>query len=159
MTAIQKSGIKLLVSITVFNLLSYSLSAQNQHLILSGLILDASTREGIPLVHVMDMKKGPGTNTDSTGRFRLDVTGFPILITFSHVAYFPDTLVIQNSREFGKNFSSDENLFFLRTNVFMIDEVMIPANTRKLFENEPFAIIEYQLAGNHVIAIGYRNYN
>ena len=156
---LKTSALKLLFAIWVNSLFTCSAFTQNKPLTLTGLILDATTHQGIPSAHVVNLKKGAGVITDSTGRFTLAVTEFPLHIVFKHVAYFPDTLLIINSREFKKNFSVDENIFFLRTNVFIIDEVMVRANARKLFEDEPFAIIDYQLVKDRIVVFGYRNYN
>ena len=156
---IVKSIRRILFTVLIGCFLICSVFSQNQPLILSGLILDATTRTGIPFVNVTDLKKKATTVTDSTGRFKLVVTEFPTRIVFQQVAYFPDTIVIASNRDFKKNYSREDNFFFLRTNVFMINEVTVRANARKLFEEEPFAILEYQLVKDHIVAMGYRNYN
>ncbi|MCX6227215.1 MAG: carboxypeptidase-like regulatory domain-containing protein [Bacteroidia bacterium] len=136
-----------------------ALYAQNPPDKIKGFIMDATSKTGIPGVNVFNLSTGKGSTTDGTGNFSLTIESYPARIVFRHVSYFADTLFIAGSKEFRKLYAENGILLFLRTNVFEIGEVTVSAAARKLFDKEPFSIMDYQLMENKIIAIGYRNYN
>ena len=121
-----------------------SLFSQNPPDKLTGFVLDATTKTGIPGVGIVDLAKGTGTITDGSGKFSFQIETYPARILFMHLSYFPDTLLIKDGKEFKKTYAGNNALLYLRTNVFEIGEVTVKANARKLFEKEPFAIVDYQ---------------
>lgn len=155
----MKHLIKYLLLISGYILSFCSIYGQKEPLSFQGIVLDATTKVGIPLVHIENLGTGAGTITNDNGKFSLPLTGFPARIVFHHVAYFSDTLAITDRKDFNRYYAKNETLFFLRTNVFLIGEVSVSAGATKLFDEEPYAIVDYQFLKHRIIAIGYRNYN
>jgi hypothetical protein len=132
---------------------------QTENLMLKGFVLDATTKQPVTGVHIVDLDKATGTISDSVGSFSFPISGFPARIGFRHISYFPDSLIIKTKQEFINHFSKAQQVIFLRTNVFLINEVTVSSGAARLFDKEPYAIIDYQVSGHKIIALGLRNYN
>jgi hypothetical protein len=94
--------------------LSLSLSAQT----LTGRVLDADTREPIPLASVYFDGTFAGTSTDDQGRFSLNVTDYRSRpLSFSAVGYVP---FVWEDFDPGKS-----NVVLLRREMYQIEEVTV----------------------------------
>lgn len=155
----MKSLYLLLVFLLVKNLLFPDLSGQNPPDRIDGMVVDATSKVGIPGVYIINQSGRKNTLTNASGRFSLIIDTFPARLIFRHLSYFTDTLKIADRKEFKKRYANNLAMIFLRTNVFQIDEVTISAKAYKLFDKEPFTIVDYHFLKDRIIAIGYRNYN
>ncbi|AQG79512.1 TonB-dependent receptor [Spirosoma montaniterrae] len=66
--------------------------------VISGEVIDGTTRQPLPNVSVVDAKQGAGTRTDSAGQFSLRVLPGPYNLTFSAVGYYARSRFIDMSR-------------------------------------------------------------
>ncbi|RYY62761.1 MAG: TonB-dependent receptor [Chitinophagaceae bacterium] len=83
----------------VFSLLSIcfssSLTAQNSPAVLSGVVMDSVTRQGINGVSVVIKGTKQGTSTDRSGAFTLDVSAGQAMLEFSSIGYQPVTRMVR----------------------------------------------------------------
>jgi hypothetical protein len=74
------------------------------------------------------------------------------------MGYLRDTLIIENESEFAASIKNKNRIILLKRNPIQIDEVQVKARST-LFEKDPYAIIDYKIVGNQIVAMGYRNGN
>lgn len=110
---------------------------------------------------IMDSINGVGSISKDNGEFQIKIIKFPSVVIFRHLGYLDDTLIIRNKNHFKKYIQDKTVIVELRENPFLIDEVVV-SNSRlaiKLFEKEPFDIIDFVVDGDRFVGYVYRNRN
>lgn len=128
---------------------------------MKGIILNEESQSPITGVTIQDTLSGFGQISDSEGKFELELKTLPAVIIFKHLGYFDDTLTIQNKNQYREFFDNKTVVISLRINPFLIDEIVISDSRTaiKLFDKEPYALIDFVIKNNRFIGLGYRNYN
>ena len=146
--------------LTLLFALFVALGAYSQNK-LSGVIIDEKSKVPLAGVTILDTKSGKGDISNDIGEFSLAFDDFPVIFSFRHLGYFEDSLRIESKDQYQKYFENKTVLLTLRLNPFKLDEVVVstPGLATKLFEDEPYAIIDYVVKDNRFIALGYKNYN
>ena len=132
---------------------------QDGKYLFSGIVLDEITQNPIPGVTIQDSISGKGAITNNVGEFIFKFDSFPLNLRLSHLGYFTDSLVIYDKDNYSRTIEGKTVAFALRENLFMLDEVVVSTAAVRLFDEEPYAIMDYVIKNDRFIALGYRNYN
>ena len=132
---------------------------QDGRFLIKGIVLDEITQNPIPGVTIQDSISGKGAITDNVGEFNYEFDDFPLNISLSHLGYFTDSLLVGDEDQYEKYIKGKTFTFTLRENLFNLDEVVVSAAAIRLFDKEPYAIMDYVIKNDRFIALGYRNYN
>lgn len=138
--------------------LPISITSFGQRYQIEGTVRDSETRQPIVAADIILKDSSRGTSTDDKGGFRFELSGFPAVLYIQCMGYLRDTVVIENETEFAASFKNQNRIILLKRNPIQIDEVRITAWSA-LFEKDPYAIIDYKIVGNQIVAMGYRNGN
>lgn len=75
-----------------------ALSAQNNSAVLSGVVLDSTTRQPINAASVVIKGTKQGTSTDRAGGFSLDISGNQAILEFSSIGYRTQSLTVMKGQ-------------------------------------------------------------
>ena len=81
------------ISKTFFNLILFSLLAGNfipanaQNIEISGIVIDADTKEPIPFVNIALKEIYKGTASNDLGEFYFKIDSLPTVLVISHLSY------------------------------------------------------------------------
>lgn len=96
---------------------------------ISGVVVDAGSREALPFVDVWSKNSNRVASTDGEGRFFLPhFQSFPCTLQVSHVGYSPQTLILHEPE------ASEDLRVSLRQNPFVAPAVTISADHWEAFE-------------------------
>ncbi|MBT3243660.1 MAG: hypothetical protein HN352_10935 [Bacteroidetes bacterium] len=136
--------------ISAFLLPGLSISAQVN---ITGNVTDAKSGLSIKDTHVFSADDLTGTHTDSTGFFSLRISGFPIIISLSHLSYHTKDILI--SYDPGGDYE-----IRLIPLIMQIDEVAITgADYRKYLTEDFFYVRDYSFTNRYIWVTGYPNKN
>jgi hypothetical protein len=74
------------------------------------------------------------------------------------LGYVRDTVVIDTENDYISSFKDKNRVFFLKPSPIQIKEVQVKAISN-LFEKDPYAIIDYKIVGEKIVALGFKNGN
>ncbi|TSA39194.1 MAG: carboxypeptidase-like regulatory domain-containing protein [Porphyromonadaceae bacterium] len=129
-----------------------------QQLKISGYITDNETNQPIAGASVMNLGSEKGTISDGQGKFQIALDSFPTNIIIRCLGFNNDTLVIQNRTDFDHIYNNRTITVVLTKRITDIPTVEIKAINR-LFDREPYAIIQFLLSRDQIISLGYLNGN
>ena len=122
----------------------FSIAALAQNVTLSGNVLNASTKETIPVVSVTVKGTAQGTYTDDKGNFKLTVAKLPVTLVFSSVGYEEKEVVVNNP--------SDAAAVELVAGVATMSQVIVTGATRT-----PQRYLESPVSSEYMNANAVRN--
>lgn len=123
------------------------LSAQNT-VVVSGVIQDEETGEGINYVNMKLWRSKGGTTTDFKGRFALKVTKTPDTLVISHIAY--ETLKIPVTQ------SIQGGVWKLKRKTSMLPEVPVTTQIAiDLVGKKLFDVVDYEFLGDSILLMAY----
>jgi len=144
--------------ITLFTGQSFS---QDMKFTLRGMVISEESQKPLIGVTIQDTVSGAGRISDRDGKFQMEIEKLPVVLVFRHLGYFEDTLRIKNKKQYKEYIEGKTIIISLRVNPFLLDEVVV-SDSRiavKLFEKEPYSIIDFVVRDNRFYAFGYKNYN
>ncbi|MCX6224077.1 MAG: carboxypeptidase-like regulatory domain-containing protein, partial [Bacteroidia bacterium] len=121
-------------------------------------IRDKETNQPIGSASIILKNSRLGTSSNDQGVFKFDLNGFPSMLFIQCMGYLRDTVVIENESQFISSFKNQNRVFFLKPSPIQINEVQVKARST-LFENDPYAIIDYKIVGKRIVALGFKNGN
>ena len=139
-------------------LLFNTLCGFGQNYQVNGTILDSKTRQPVNAASVILKNSGRGTTANDKGEFSLTLTDFPSVLFIQCMGYLRDTVVIETESQYLSEYKNQKRNFLLAPSPVEITEVQIKARST-LFEKDPYAIIDFKIAGKHIVALGYKNGN
>ena len=142
----------------LLSFLSISSIGFSQKYLIEGTIRDSETREPIPLAGIILKNSDRGTTSGDQGTFKFELTAFPAVLFIQCMGYVRDTVVIDSESLFISGFKNQSRVFLLTKSTVQINEVQVKARSI-LFEEDPYAIIDFKIVGKQIVALGYKNGN
>jgi len=136
-------------------LMSLSLSGLGQKYQVEGTIRDNDSREPIPAASIILKNTGRGTTSNEFGAFRMEVNTFPSVLFIQCMGFVRDTLVIANLEKYVSDYKNQNKTILLKKSTIRIDEVQVKARST-LFEKDPYAIVDFNIVGKRIVALGYK---
>jgi hypothetical protein len=134
------------------------LLCMGQQLKITGQIRDAETNQFLAGASITHSSTGTGTTSDGNGMFQFSFEGFPTTILIKFIGYKDDTLVINDKDDYYGTYFNRIVAITLTRKVTEIPVVEIKAVNR-LFDKDPYAIVQFYISDNQIISLGYRNGN
>ncbi|MEA1876379.1 MAG: carboxypeptidase-like regulatory domain-containing protein [Bacteroidota bacterium] len=134
---------------------------QNGEYEIKGCVTDFVTKEPMPGVTIADFMSGKGVVTNEKGEFNYSFEFIPVWFKINHLGYQEEILAIESFDRYNDSIKDKVLTIDLKKDLFQLEEVTVtqPGTVLKLFKKEPFAIIDYQIKDEIVIALIYRNNN
>jgi len=139
-------------------LLFGSVSGYGQKYKIEGTIRDSKTNQPVVNASIILKNSNLGASANDQGVFRLDLDSLPAVLFIQCIGYLRDTVIVESVDRYNSGFRNQNRIFLLKQNPIQISEVQIKARST-LFEKDPYAIIDYKIAGNKIVALGYKNGN
>ncbi len=139
-------------------LLVVPFAVQSQTYKVEGIIKDQGTNLPIIGASITLKNSGQGTSANDQGVFKLEVVSFPAVMFVQCIGYLRDTVTIESHEQYMSGYRNQKLVISLKQNPIQIGEVQVKARST-LFEKDPYAIIDYKIVGNRIVALGYRNGN
>lgn len=127
-----------------------SLTGQGNQLV-SGIVLDATTREPLEGVNVY-LDEKDGCFTDANGKFRLETERpFPFILNFSYVGY------LNLEQELLKGGESSMTVYLVASPTALPDILVTSRRKIDTLSDTRYSVIDYDFIGDKVILLAYRN--
>jgi hypothetical protein len=123
-----------------------------QNLKIAGQITDTETKLPLSGASILNTTTGEGTIAGTTGQFELSLDRFPATILIKFLGYDDYKLVIKDEGHFKNSFLNTTIKISLSRKITEIPGIEIKAVNR-LFDRDPYAIIQYYLSGDHIISL------
>ncbi|OFX62360.1 MAG: hypothetical protein A2046_03220 [Bacteroidetes bacterium GWA2_30_7] len=133
----------------LFCFLELILSAQNSKTLIFGYVKDAATDIPIQNIDVyIDGNEKVGTITNKEGYYELQIAKIPSKIIFSHIAYEPQQLKVEQP----ENHKVDIELI---TKYHTIGVAEITASAKKIINDKTLYVLDYELFGDNLMLIAH----
>jgi hypothetical protein len=127
-------------------------SMQSQ-VVIKGIILDEYTSIPIPNSHIYEESRGKAVVSDSAGVFEIEVPALPVLLSVSHLSYYPKAVIVDHLPV--RNIE-----IRLTLKDFQINEVVVTAEkVQQFFRREGFFVKEMEFGEGFMWVIGYPGKN
>lgn len=124
--------------------------AQKKSIIITGKIIDKTTKLSIQDVNIKISGTAKGTISNSQGIFTLKPKKLPVTLYFSHIGYAYKKLIINSNKT--------ELNVKLQPITKQINEVRVFANKiEKILGKKPFYIIDYELYNDNILLLALKN--
>lgn len=140
-------GFLILVLIFIFN----KLKAQDNHIVLTGQVIDSLSGKSIEGVHISSKESQIGVITDEKGYFKLTFPETSVLLKISSIAYTTKHCLI-NSKE-------DSILIIkLSPKTYSLEEVSINTNTYNKHQSR-YSVLDYEFKGDSILVLQKKRSN
>lgn len=143
----------------VLGLIFLNSNAHGQERYLFGHIIDRKSDSPVVGASIVELSSGLGTISDSIGFFQLKISKFPLLVEISHLSYRSDSLYFKNENAWMEMVGNKELKISLVPSTIMIESVSVIAGVERLFDREPFGIMDFEIKGDKIYSLALKNNN
>lgn len=132
------------ISKTFFNLILFLLLAGNfipanaQNIEISGIVIDADTKEPIPFVNIALKEIYKGTASNDLGEFYFKIDSLPTVLVISHLSYEPIEIIAKNQ---------DRIVIELAPGKLLMDELVIKGRGNDAFAYKLVSDAYFEIVG------------
>ena len=118
---------------------------QAQSFYIKGEVRDNKTHQPIENVIISVEDSQAATYSDQEGNFKIKISGFPVKLTFSHLAYFTKQILVNSQK-------ATITVYLTRQPV-TLQETEITAEKYKVFKNKKDAVLDFDFIGSNILVL------